>query len=135
VVQRVSSARVLVRDGTRGGDEIAGEIGLGLLVLLGIARGDGEESVERLARRIASWRCFSDAQGRMNLDVGQVGGALLVVSQFTLVADVERGRRPSFDTAEEPSRAAELVEHFAAFGAHMRVELVNDGPVTFVFEG
>src|SRR5207247_2597653 len=128
-------------------ERTAGEIGGGLLVLLGIARGDGEAAVEQLARRIASLRCFADERGRMNLDVAQAHGALLVVSQFTLVADLTRGRRPSFDGAEEPARARELVERFVAvareleipvatgcFGAHMRVELVNDGPVTLVFD-
>jgi D-tyrosyl-tRNA(Tyr) deacylase len=154
VVQRVSRARVLVRDDapiateTVASETVAGEIGSGLLVLLGVARGDDEHGVEQLAQRIAQLRCFADAQGRMNLDVQQAVGALLVVSQFTLVADLARGRRPSFDDAEAPARARELVEHFVTvarglglrvetgrFGAHMRVELENDGPVTFVIDG
>jgi len=148
VVQRVSRARVLVHDDASVADDtVAGEIGPGLLVLLGIARGDDERAIEQLAQRIARLRCFADAQGRMNLDVQQAAGALLVVSQFTLVADLARGRRPSFDEAEAPARASELVEHFVAvarglglpvatgrFGAHMRVELSNDGPVTFVLD-
>jgi D-tyrosyl-tRNA(Tyr) deacylase len=149
VVQRVLSARVLVRRDEHDAvsEETIGEIGRGLLVLLGIARGDAVESVEQLARRIAALRCFADAQGRMNLDVQQAAGAMLVVSQFTLVADLARGRRPSFDDAETPQRASELVERFVGsarelglqvetgrFGAHMRVELANDGPVTFVFD-
>lgn len=150
VVQRVLSARVLVRrdESDAASEETVGEIGRGLLVLLGIARGDAVEHVEQLARRIAALRCFADERGRMNLDVQQAAGALLVVSQFTLVADLARGRRPSFDDAEAPARASELVERFGAiarelgltvatgrFGAHMRVELANDGPVTFVFDG
>jgi D-tyrosyl-tRNA(Tyr) deacylase len=141
VIQRVSSARVRVAG------ETVGEIGRGLLVLLGVARGDDERAADELAARIATFRCFSDDAGRMNLDIAAAGGAVLVVSQFTLVADVRRGRRPSFDPAEEPERAQALVERFAGalrgvglevasgrFGADMAVELSNDGPVTFVLE-
>jgi D-aminoacyl-tRNA deacylase len=142
VVQRVAYARVLV-DG-----EVVGEIGLGALVLLGIARGDGEDAVDRFAERLATYRMFADDQGRMNRALGDVGGAVLVVSQFTLCADVRKGRRPSFDGAEAPERAAALcarcVDQLARaglsvasgrFGAAMRVELENHGPVTFVFDG
>lgn len=141
VIQRVSSARVRV------GGEIVAEIERGLLVLLGVARGDDERGADELALRITQFRCFGDEQGRMNLDVAQAGGALLVVSQFTLVADVQRGRRPSFDPAEAPERARALVERFVAaaraqglsvatgrFGEEMAVELLNQGPVTFVLE-
>ena len=123
-----------------------GEIGSGALVLLGIELGDTEAAVDRLAQRIASFRMFRDAEGRMNRAVGEIGGSALVVSQFTLCADVHKGRRPSFGGAEAPDRAARLVERFVAvlvgrgvptatgsFGALMQVELTNDGPVTFVF--
>jgi D-tyrosyl-tRNA(Tyr) deacylase len=141
VVQRVGSARVRVEG------EIVGSIELGLVILLGIARGDSEQQADELALRVANFRCFADAEGRMNLDLAQARGAALVVSQFTLVADVRSGRRPSFDPAEAPARAEQLCARFASrlrqqglavecgrFGAHMQLELVNDGPVTFVFE-
>lgn len=141
VAQRVSRACVRV-DG-----ELVGEIGRGLLLLVGIEKGDREADVEALAERIALLRCFQDESGRMNRSLGEVGGAALVVSQFTLCADLRKGRRPSFDGAEEPSRAREQVERFrqalerlgiptqsGRFGAEMAVELVNDGPVTFVLE-
>jgi len=141
VAQRVSRACVRV-DG-----EVVGEIGRGLLLLVGIEKGDREAEVEALAERIALLRCFQDESGRMNRSLGEVGGAALVVSQFTLCADLRKGRRPSFDGAEEPSRAREQVERFrqtlgrlgiptqsGRFGAEMAVELVNDGPVTFVLE-
>jgi D-tyrosyl-tRNA(Tyr) deacylase len=141
VVQRVSRAAVRVE-----GREVA-RIGRGLLVLLGVLRGDVEGEARRLARRCAGFRCFPDAAGRMNLSLPEVGGAALVVSQVTLAADGRKGRRPSLDLAAEPARARELYELFQAelraagvptsggvFGAHMEVELVNDGPVTFAFE-
>jgi len=141
VAQRVSRACVRV-DG-----ELVGEIGRGMLLLVGIEKGDREADVEALAERIALLRCFQDESGRMNRSLGEVGGAALVVSQFTLCADLRKGRRPSFDGAEEPSRAREQVERFrqalerlgipthsGRFGAEMAVELVNDGPVTFVLE-
>ncbi len=137
VLQRVTSARVTV-----GGEE-AGAIGVGLLVLAGAAAGDGPGDVAWLARKILALRVFADEAGKMNLSVSSVGGSILVVSQFTLCADLARGTRPSFSGALEP-RAAEalirqLVEALAVqvpvatgrFGANMAVELTNDGPVTF----
>jgi D-aminoacyl-tRNA deacylase len=141
VLQRVRRASVRVDD-----REVAA-IGRGLLVLLCVLRGDGPDQARRLAERVALWRCFPDESGRMNLDVGAVEGALLVVSQFTLAADGRKGRRPSFDAAAEPALAEELYETFFAtlaqrglptargvFGADMQVELVNDGPVTFALD-
>jgi D-tyrosyl-tRNA(Tyr) deacylase len=139
VVQRVGRARVTV-----GGAEV-GAIGPGLCVLLAAGPGDTNETAGHLAERIATLRVFPDADARMNLDVAQAGGAVLVVSQFTLYADSTRGHRPSFTRAAAPEVAARLCEAFAetlaarglevargTFGAHMEVELVNDGPVTLV---
>ncbi len=141
VAQRVRRACVRVEG------EVVGEIGRGLLLLVGIEKGDRESDVEALAERFALLRCFQDETGRMNRSLAEVGGAALVVSQFTLCADLRKGRRPSFDGAEEPGRAREQVERFrlalerhgiptqsGRFGAEMAVELVNDGPVTFVLE-
>ncbi len=141
LLQRVTSARVRV------GDETVGEIGPGLLVLVGVEKGDPPESVGRAADKIATLRTFADAEGRMNLDAAAVGGEFLVVSQFTLAGSLAKGRRPSFDRAAPPEIAEPRVEALAAeherrgfrvgrgrFGAHMRVELVNDGPVTFVLD-
>lgn len=138
-MQRVSHARVTV-DG-----EITGTIERGLCVLLSVGPKDDEAVAGRLARRVATLRVFPDEAGRMNLDVRQAGGAVLVVSQFTLHADTSRGHRPSFIGAAPPSLADRLYEAFAAvlrvldlhvetgrFGAHMDVELCNDGPVTLV---
>jgi D-tyrosyl-tRNA(Tyr) deacylase len=140
VVQRVIRARV-----TAGGS-IAGEIGRGLLVYLGAGTGDTEGVADDLARRIANARIFGDAAGKMNLSLADAGGELLVVSQFTLLADT-RQRRPSFTGALEPRLAEALYERFIAastalghrvargvFGAHMEVESVSDGPVTLVYE-
>jgi D-tyrosyl-tRNA(Tyr) deacylase len=140
VVQRVLRARVVV-DGTT-----AGEIASGLVVFLGAAPGDGEKQADALARRIANARVFPDGAGRMNRSLIDVGGGMLVVSQFTLLADTTQ-RRPSFTGALEPVRANELYERFLAtartlapsvasgvFGAHMEIESVNDGPVTLVYE-
>ena len=139
VVQRVSSASVRV------GGETVGEIGRGLLVLAGIERGDDPEAVRAAAEKLAGLRVFADEAGKMNLAAAAVGGAFLVVSQFTLAGSVERGRRPSFDRAAPPEEAAPLVEALVAdlrrrgfrvetgrFRAHMEVALVNDGPVTLV---
>ena len=139
VVQRVTRARVTVE-----GVEV-GAIGGGLCVLLAAGPADTEETAAHLAGRIASLRVFADQQGKMNLDVTQAGGAVLVVSQFTLYADTGRGHRPSFTRAAPPEVAAGLCDVFAAtlvaaglevrtgsFGAQMEVELVNDGPVTLV---
>jgi D-tyrosyl-tRNA(Tyr) deacylase len=139
VVQRVSEARVRV-DG-----EVVGQIGLGLCVLLGIARGDAE--VERLAGKIARLRIFPDDEGRFDRSVLDAGGEVLVVSQFTLLADTARGNRPSFTGAAAPEEAEPLYERFCGelealgvhvargvFGARMQVEIVNDGPVTIVLD-
>jgi D-tyrosyl-tRNA(Tyr) deacylase len=141
VVQRVTSASVTVEDVT------LGEIGAGLLVLLGAGRGDGEAEAELLARKIAELRIFNDADGKFNLSLLDTGGSALVVSQFTLFADTRRGRRPGFTDAAPPDVAAPLVDHFVAaierlgvpaatgrFGAHMHVRLVNDGPVTVILD-
>ena len=142
VLQRVSEARVRV------GEKVVGEIGRGLLVLVGIEAGDGEEQVDAAARTLSGLRVFEDDAGRMNLDLRAVDGAFLLVSQFTLAGDpLAKGRRPSFDGAAPPAEAEALfgclVERLrelghrvetGEFGAHMAVELVNDGPVTFVWE-
>ena len=139
VIQRVSRAAVRV-DG-----RVAGEIGAGLLVLLGVASGDGEGEAERLAGKVARLRIFANEEGRFDRSVLDTGGAVLVVSQFTLIADTAKGNRPSFAAAAPPEDAERLYERFSAalrdldvtveqgvFGARMDVELVNDGPVTIV---
>lgn len=139
VVQRVSQATVRVDD------EVVGEIGNGLLVLLGVGPGDTAVVARRFASRIARLRVFPDGGGRMNLDLQQAGGALLVVSQFTLYGDASRGHRPSFLAAGPPALARSLCDSFVAaardhrlevatgrFGAHMDVASTNDGPVTLV---
>jgi len=141
LVQRVAHARVSV------GGQVAGEIGPGLLVLLGAAPADGEEQAAWLARKLAGLRIFADAAGLMNLDLRETGGAALVVPQFTLFAETRRGRRPDFTGAAPPAQAEPLFERFCAllaaqgvpvrrgvFGAHMAVELLNDGPVTILVE-
>jgi D-aminoacyl-tRNA deacylase len=140
VVQRVSRAEVRV-DGAP-----VGQIARGFAVLLGIARGDSVADAEFIEDRVAGLRVFSDAEGKMNLALAAVGGELLVVSQFTLYADTSQ-RRPSFSTAASPEQARELYEYFLSltrrrgvkveaglFGAHMDVELVNDGPVTIILD-
>ena len=137
VVQRVSRARVTVNS------ETTGEIGLGLLVLLGVGEKDTRADADYLAEKTIGLRIFEDAGGKMNLSVGEVGGALLVVSQFTLYGDVRRGKRPSFDAAAPPAQARELYEYFVEkiraaglraetgrFQETMQVELANEGPVT-----
>lgn len=141
VLQRVSRAAVEVdgRDLSR--------IGPGFLVLVGVARSDDTAVVERAAQKIVGLRLFEDAGGKMNLDLAGIGGEILVVSQFTLLADASRGRRPSFEAAAPGEVAEPLVELFAErlrqagvavatgrFGAHMKVELLNDGPVTLVLD-
>ncbi len=129
------------------GEEITGEIGRGLLVLLGVAREDTEADADYLAEKIAGLRIFEDDAGKMNLSVMDVGGAVLAVSQFTLFGDVRRGKRPSFDAAARPERARELYEYFVdrvrglglrcetgRFQEMMEVELINSGPVTIVLD-
>lgn len=142
VIQRVSKASVTV-DG-----ELISKINKGYLVLLGVMDDDTEADAEVLARKTATLRIFEDAEGKMNLDVNQVGGEILAVSQFTLCADVKKGNRPSFIRSGEPNRANELYEHYCAellkngvknvckgvFGADMKVELLNDGPVTILYD-
>lgn len=142
VLQRVSSARVTV------GGETAGEIGAGLLVLLGVADGDTAEDAAWLAGKVTDLRIFLDAEGRMNRSVRETGGGVLVVSQFTLIASTRKGTRPSFHGAARPDVAVPLYEGFVRavsdligrpvptgeFGAHMDFALVNDGPVTLVID-
>ena len=141
VIQRVTSARVVI------GDEVAGAIDRGLLVLLGVAPTDTPDDATWLADKIVGLRIFNDAEGKMNLSVADVGGAVLVVSQFTLYGDCRKGRRPSFVEAAPPELAVPLYEAFVAavqaqgiptatgrFGAMMQVELVNDGPVTLIVD-
>jgi len=141
VVQRVSRAAVRV-----GGEEV-GAIGAGLLVLLGVARGDGPDDVRLLADKVAGLRIFDDAEGKMNLSVTDVGGRVLAVSQFTLLGDARKGRRPSYSEAAPPEEAAQLFEAFVGalrqaglsvetgvFRAMMQVELVNEGPVTILLD-
>ena len=137
LIQRVSSAKVDV-DG-----EIVGQIGKGLLVLLGVEKDDDRAKADKLAEKVLNYRVFSDADDKMNLNVQQVAGEVLVVSQFTLVADTQKGLRPSFSKGATPSLANELYEYFAQkcgekvkvecgrFAADMQVSLTNNGPVTF----
>jgi D-aminoacyl-tRNA deacylase len=139
VVQRVSEARVRV------GEEVVGEIGAGLCVLLGVARDDSAEEAARLAGKVAKLRIFENEEGKFDRSVLDAGGAALVVSQFTLIADTAKGNRPSFSAAAPPEEAERLYESFCAalretgvrvetgrFGARMAVELANDGPVTLL---
>ncbi len=141
VLQRVSSASVSIEG------RVAGSIGRGFLVLVGFTAGDGGEDVEWMADKIAGLRLFSDDEGKMNLSLTDVDGAVLVVSQFTLYADARKGRRPSFVDAAPPEQAVPLYQSFVGalgarglpvetgeFGALMAVELVNDGPVTLILE-
>ena len=149
VVQRVSRASVAIKGGVKGGVEgkVAGEVGRGLMVLVGVAVGDTASDAEYMASKVVGLRVFSDDGGRMNLSVKEAGGAVLLVSQFTLLGDTRKGRRPSFGGAESSERAEELIGELASrmralgvevevgvFGAHMEVELVNDGPVTLVVD-
>ncbi|OHE85711.1 MAG: D-tyrosyl-tRNA(Tyr) deacylase, partial [Lysobacterales bacterium RIFOXYA1_FULL_69_10] len=139
LIQRVSHARVAV-DG-----ETVGEIGPGLLALVGVEPGDGDAQIARMCDRLLGYRVFADAQGRMNLGLADAGGGLLLVSQFTLAADTRSGMRPGFSTAASPEAAEPVFNRLVAacsarhpgvetgrFGAHMEVSLVNDGPVTFL---
>jgi D-aminoacyl-tRNA deacylase len=136
LVQRVSEAAVSVDGRERS------RIGSGMLVLLGVRRGDGPEQADRLARKLRALRIFNDADGKLNLDVGQAGGEILCVSQFTLYGDARKGHRPSFVDAAPPEEAEALYERVRAalgaqggvFGARMAVALVNDGPVTLLLE-
>ena len=141
VIQRVTRARVTIED------RVAGEIGKGVLVLLGVTHDDTKEDADYLAAKIVALRIFDDADGKMNVSVKDVGGGLLVVSQFTLYGDVRRGLRPSWSDAATPEVAEPLYEYFVdrcrqliepvatgSFGAMMQVELVNDGPVTLVID-
>lgn len=138
LLQRVDQARVAVAD------EIVGAIDAGLLVLVGVERGDSETTAVRLAERLLGYRVFADAEGRMNLSVRDVGGGLLLVPQFTLPADTSKGMRPSFTPAASPEQGQRLFRHLVAtvraahlpvatgrFGADMKVSSVNNGPVTF----
>ncbi len=141
LIQRVSHANVAVEG------RVIGEIGRGLLVLLGVEKQDDESSVQRLAERLLAYRVFADDDGKMNRSVSDIGGGLLVVSQFTLAADTRKGLRPSFSSAAPPNRAESLYEMMLStlrahhgtvacgrFGADMQVSLCNDGPVTFLLE-
>ena len=141
LIQRVKRASVTI-DG-----KLYSEIGHGILVLLGVEKGDSEENAEKLADKISKLRIFEDENEKMNLSVQDIKGEILVVSQFTLAGDCKKGTRPSFDKAESPQRANELYEYFTelirqknipaktgVFGAMMDVELLNDGPVTFMVE-
>jgi D-aminoacyl-tRNA deacylase len=142
VVQRVTQARVVV------GHEVVGEIGPGLCVLLGVARGDERADAERLAGRVARLRVFENEEGKLDWSLVDTGDSALVVSQFTLIADTEQGNRPSFSGAAAPDVAERLYEDFCAalaaigvpvetgvFRARMRLELANEGPVTIVLDG
>ena len=141
VIQRVCSASVVVEE------RVVGESGQGILVLLGVEKGDDEAQASWLAEKIISLRIFSDDSDKMNLSLQDVGGSLLAVSQFTLAGNCAKGRRPSFDTAAPPEEGRRLYDHFVQavrlkgvatatgiFQADMRVSLVNDGPVTFILE-
>ncbi len=141
VVQRVSRARVTVESRS------IGQIERGLMVLLGVGAGDGQSDAEYLAEKISALRIFNDDDGKMNRNVNEAGGAVLAVSQFTLYGDARRGKRPSFDGAARPEQARALFAHFVEcvralglrcetgqFQAEMKVELVNDGPVTILLD-
>lgn len=141
VVQRVSRARVTV------GNEVVGEIGRGLLILIGVGRGDDQASADYLSEKIVGLRIFEDDSGKMNQAVGEAGGQVLVVSQFTLYGDVRRGKRPSFDSAAPAEQARPLYEYFVEriraaglacetgkFQEMMQVELVNHGPLTILLD-
>ncbi len=141
LIQRVNHASVSVAG------EVTGEIERGILLLLGVQRGDAEAQADKLLGKVLDYRIFPDAEGRMNRSLRDTGGSLLVVSQFTLAADTRKGLRPSFTPAASPEQAEHLYNHFVAearrggvpvaegrFGANMQVSLCNDGPVTFLLE-
>ena len=141
VIQRVRRASVTV------GNELVSEIGTGIVVLGAVEKGDGEQTMRDAAKKIRELRIFSDEAGKMNRDLSEAGGAILAVSQFTLAGSIAKGRRPSFDNAEEPVRARELFEMFTSelgstgivvktgrFREMMLVSIDNDGPVTFIYE-
>jgi D-tyrosyl-tRNA(Tyr) deacylase len=141
VIQRVKRASVSV------GDELVSEIGTGMVILGAVEKGDGEQTMHDAAKKIRELRIFGDDAGKMNRDVTEAGGAILAVSQFTLAGSIAKGRRPSFDNAEEPGRARELFELFVSelgatgitvrtgrFREMMLVSIDNDGPVTFIYE-
>lgn len=140
LIQRVSQANVTVAG------EVIGEIGYGMLVLLGVEKKDGDEEIEKLANKLCRYRMFNDEDGKMNLNIEQVGGEFLVVSQFTLVADTQKGNRPGFSRGASPEHGEAIYKKFVntlknkgmtvatgEFGADMQVGLINDGPVTFQF--
>ena len=141
VIQRVKSAQVCVED------RVTGKIGKGLLVLLGVGKGDGESDLFFLSSKIPELRIFEDSSGKLNLSVKEIGGEMMIVSQFTLYGDCRKGRRPSFTEAEEPAIARSLYEQFVSklreqgvpvqtgeFQAKMEVHLINDGPVTLLLD-
>ncbi len=141
LLQRVSKASVTVNG------KITGKIGNGFVILLGVTHADGPAQVDWLANKVAGLRVFEDEAGKMNASLADVGGGLLVISQFTLYGDARKGRRPSFTSAARPEHAEPLVDHFVlrlrergfhvatgVFGAHMNVEIHNDGPVTLMLE-
>lgn len=141
LIQRVSKASVTVEG------EITGAIDQGILLLLGVEKDDDQQAADKLLKKVLSYRIFSDDEGKMNLNLEQVGGGLLVVSQFTLVADTKKGTRPGFSKGASPEQGESLYNYFVEqaqkhhsivetgrFGADMKVELLNDGPVTFLLE-
>ena len=142
LIQRVSQAQVKVDD------EVVGAINQGILLLLGVEQADGLQEADKLLHKVLNYRIFADEQGKMNLSVKDIGGGLLIVSQFTLAAETKKGLRPSFSSAAHPALAEELYQYFVMqaqqqhnqvatgiFAADMKVSLCNDGPVTFMLEG
>ena len=142
LLQRVSEAAVHVKDGDE--RRLSGRIGQGILALVGVEKGDAEAQADRLLERMLAYRIFEDDEGKMNLDLQQIGGELLLVSQFTLAANTDKGNRPSFSSAAPPDEGRRLFDYLVGkaeqalgacptgeFGAHMLVTLENDGPVTF----